>query len=227
MWIILLTYYYHSTKVFLPGKSHGQRSLVGYSLWGPKESDTTERLTQRICSRTPRPQDINVFGISLDFKEWHWDTSGGTLLFPQETLPLSSGRQPGVWEDHGCSARQHWVALGSSKLGERHRPSMLANRLLSFVIWGYRLPKLEISKFRTSRSLCSPSRSRGRETFSLSKPKTQGSAHRTRAEADVQRGPWWRILAAFASLGSCPRFPNLRVNFVSALTSFQQIAFPP
>ena len=26
----------------LPGESHGQRSLVGYSSWGPKESDTTE-----------------------------------------------------------------------------------------------------------------------------------------------------------------------------------------
>ena len=32
------------TPVFLPGKSHGQRSLVGYSPWGRKESDTTERL---------------------------------------------------------------------------------------------------------------------------------------------------------------------------------------
>ena len=29
------------TPVFLPGKSHGQRSLVGYSPWGYKESDTT------------------------------------------------------------------------------------------------------------------------------------------------------------------------------------------
>ena len=29
----------------LPGKSRGQRSLVGYSLWGHKESDTTEQLT--------------------------------------------------------------------------------------------------------------------------------------------------------------------------------------
>ena len=27
--------------VFLPGQSHGQRSLAGYSPWGPKESDTT------------------------------------------------------------------------------------------------------------------------------------------------------------------------------------------
>ena len=28
----------------MPGKSHGQRSLVGYSPWGRKELDTTERL---------------------------------------------------------------------------------------------------------------------------------------------------------------------------------------
>ena len=32
------------TPVLLPGKSHGGRSLVGYSPWGRKESDTTERL---------------------------------------------------------------------------------------------------------------------------------------------------------------------------------------
>ena len=30
------------TPVFLPGKCHGGRSLVGYSPWGRKESDTTE-----------------------------------------------------------------------------------------------------------------------------------------------------------------------------------------
>ena len=30
------------TPVFLPGESHGQRSLVGYSPWFRKELDTTE-----------------------------------------------------------------------------------------------------------------------------------------------------------------------------------------
>ena len=30
------------TPVLLPGKSHGQRSLVGYSPWGCKELDMTE-----------------------------------------------------------------------------------------------------------------------------------------------------------------------------------------
>ena len=34
------------TPVFLPGKSLGQQSLAGYSLWGCKESDTTEQLTR-------------------------------------------------------------------------------------------------------------------------------------------------------------------------------------
>ena len=32
------------TPVLLPGKSHGQRSLVGCSPWGCQESDTTEQL---------------------------------------------------------------------------------------------------------------------------------------------------------------------------------------
>ena len=35
----------------LAGKSPGQRSLAGHSLWGHKESDTTERLPFH-CSRS-------------------------------------------------------------------------------------------------------------------------------------------------------------------------------
>ena len=35
---------WHPTPVPLPGKSHERRSLVGYSPWGRKESDTTEQL---------------------------------------------------------------------------------------------------------------------------------------------------------------------------------------
>ena len=33
------------TPAFLPGESHGQRSLVSYSPWGRRESDSTEQLT--------------------------------------------------------------------------------------------------------------------------------------------------------------------------------------
>ena len=31
-----------TTHSIMPGESHGQRSLVGYSPWGRKESDTTD-----------------------------------------------------------------------------------------------------------------------------------------------------------------------------------------
>ena len=34
----------HVLPVFLPGKFHGQSSLMGFSLWGHKESDMTERV---------------------------------------------------------------------------------------------------------------------------------------------------------------------------------------
>ena len=34
-----------ATPVFLPGESHGQRSLVGYGPWGYKELDMTEQLS--------------------------------------------------------------------------------------------------------------------------------------------------------------------------------------
>ena len=33
------------TPVFLPGEFHGQRSMVAYSPWGRKESDTTQWVT--------------------------------------------------------------------------------------------------------------------------------------------------------------------------------------
>ena len=32
------------TPVLLPGKSHGEKSLAGYSSWGCKELDTTEHV---------------------------------------------------------------------------------------------------------------------------------------------------------------------------------------
>ena len=38
------SFFFFFTPVFLPGKFHGRRSLVGYRPWGCKESDTTERL---------------------------------------------------------------------------------------------------------------------------------------------------------------------------------------
>ena len=42
----------------LPGKSHGWRSLVGYSPWGRKESDRTEQL--HLLTTPDREESINI-----------------------------------------------------------------------------------------------------------------------------------------------------------------------
>ena len=43
------------TPVFLPGKSHGQRSLAGYSPWGPEEWAGAAKQQHRVLQFTKRP----------------------------------------------------------------------------------------------------------------------------------------------------------------------------
>ena len=42
---------WHSTPVFLPGKFHRQRSLVGYSPWRCKELDSAEQRNNSVVSQ--------------------------------------------------------------------------------------------------------------------------------------------------------------------------------
>ena len=60
-----------TTPVFLPGKSHGWRSVVGYSPWGRKESDMTERphfhfhtYISSLLSRPPTPLFPPLLGVT-------------------------------------------------------------------------------------------------------------------------------------------------------------------
>ena len=52
------------TPVFLPGESHGRRSLVGYSPWGRKEMDTTE------CTHT----HTHTHGVAKSWTQLSADT---------------------------------------------------------------------------------------------------------------------------------------------------------
>ena len=64
--------------VFLPGESHGQRSLAGYSPWGCKESDTTE--ATQLAHIQEQPQS------AMDFMKHsskvHWE---GLFFLTQES----------------------------------------------------------------------------------------------------------------------------------------------
>ena len=52
------------TPVFLPGESHGQRSLAGYDPSGCTESDTTEA-TQHVCTQCLEASHPFAFSESL------------------------------------------------------------------------------------------------------------------------------------------------------------------
>ena len=68
--------------VFLPGESHGQRSLAGCSPWGRKEADTPEQLSMRAreqlstrasagCVQFPaRAPDALLLLLALQKKAW-------------------------------------------------------------------------------------------------------------------------------------------------------------
>ena len=69
------------TPVLLPGKSHGWRSLVGCSPWGPEESETTEQLhfhfsLSCIGEGNGNPLQCSCLENSMDRRAWwatvHW-----------------------------------------------------------------------------------------------------------------------------------------------------------
>ena len=69
-----------------PREFHGQRSLVGYNLWGPKASDTTKQLTHTPLSVTP------CMGLCVLSK-------GSDEIFKKNLIPvLSPG---GSWLEAG------------------------------------------------------------------------------------------------------------------------------
>ena len=112
------------TPVFLPGKSHGQRSLVGCSPWGPKESDMTERLHFHFslsciaegngnplqCYCLENPRDRSLVGCRL------W---GGTELDMTEATQQQQQQQnvQVTWGDWFARRKEHFKARAERKLG--------------------------------------------------------------------------------------------------------------
>ena len=80
---------WHPTPVLLPGKSQGQRSVVGCSPWGREESDTTERIH---------------FYFSLL-------CSGEGNGNPLQCSCLENPRDGGAWWAADCGITQSWTCL--------------------------------------------------------------------------------------------------------------------
>ena len=75
------------TPVFLPGEFHGQRSLSGYSPWGRKESDKTERLSTENMMRKHEERFSSDFmangrGLGRMWREKEGKVRGQRRPFP-------------------------------------------------------------------------------------------------------------------------------------------------
>ena len=108
---------WHPTPVLLPGKFHGQRSLVGCSPWGHEESDMTERLP---------------FNFSLS-------RIGEGNSNPLQCSCLENPRDRGAWW-----AAVYGVAQSQTRL--KRLTSSSSSYLLFFVayLWRFFLPLLRI-----------------------------------------------------------------------------------
>ena len=97
----------HSSPVLLPGKSHGRRSLVGFSPWGCEESDTTEWLHFHFslsllgegngnplqCSCLENPRDSRawwaaIYGVAQSRTQLKWLSSSSSVYVPQLSYPF-------------------------------------------------------------------------------------------------------------------------------------------
>ena len=93
------------TPLFLHGKFHGQRSLVGHSPWGHKESDMTERLSAHRHTHTHTHTHTHLHIYLLALPHGTSRESNGT---PLQYSCLENPMDRGAWwaAVHGVTKSQ-------------------------------------------------------------------------------------------------------------------------
>ena len=112
--------------VFLPGKSHGQRSLAGYSPWGHKESDMTEHAQGFFCLFVFYILDRQIvyFQVISHSELFGSNVSGCWSLWNFNLLPSSLGLSPEL-RNAMLAASLSVTSLGAALLWLAAPPSFL------------------------------------------------------------------------------------------------------
>ena len=147
------------TPVFSPGESHGQRSLVGYSPWGGKELDTTERQTVSLffffsASPEPDPTQANSWRLSAHPAQDSWAKSfpEGSLSDASVSVTRPSGKLEAV-PGNACiikarslpafqalTTQQNWSEFIISLEGKSRQESPRWSSEDAEMIWGEAAP---------------------------------------------------------------------------------------
>ena len=106
--------------MFLPGESHGQRSLVGYSLRGHKESDMTKWLIHTHLRKNKK------YAIRLALWGPHMSSAsciGRRIFFfkplspPGKLMALETLTDRGAWRATVRGAAKNWTQLSTHTFG--------------------------------------------------------------------------------------------------------------
>ena len=137
------------TPVFLPGKPHGWRSLVGYSPWGHKELDMTQQPNNnksrvyrsiagvdRVCSCRARNDELRIFFFTLKkgYNKEEYVTENMKVKVAQSCSTLCYPKDCIV---HGLLQARilEWVAFpfssGSSQPRDQTQVSRIAGRFFT------------------------------------------------------------------------------------------------
>ena len=116
---------WHPTPVLLPGESHRQRSLVGYSPWGRKELDTTERLHFHFHS-------ASLTTLKPDYVDHNHLTCVLRNLYAGEEATVRTGHGTTDWFKMGQGVHQGWILL----------PCLL-NLYAEYIMWNARLDEAQ------------------------------------------------------------------------------------
>ena len=111
------------TAVFFPGKFHGQRrSLVGYSPWGHKESDMTERLhfhfitIEKVNRCILTEEKLGRKHIVTKFVSKHFDSHKKEMLNYMPLFQRASKMFLAFPSDGNCSPYQKWGEVKQVRL---------------------------------------------------------------------------------------------------------------
>ena len=98
------------TPVLLPGKSHGRRSLVGYSPWGGKESDAAEQRHFQVAQWVRNPLTMQETGNINLIPSWGRSPGGGHGN-PLQYCCLEKPKDRGAWWAMVYRVAKSWTCL--------------------------------------------------------------------------------------------------------------------